>query len=239
MPIDRGILRNSRTLAATSALALAVGLSGCVSGATYGTGVPQEKQLVKDLTNMFTLKNGGSVKYETRPGLVEPADPNNLPLPIEEDATASGADWPETPQERIAKVRADAVQPHVRSGQIPVEELLRKKESIANSADLARQGSKYYNERRPTFDGDLLMKEWLSEKSGEEVKRRRAELAPAETSEPRKYLTDPPDLYRTPADSAPIGDVGMPEDQKRALEEKKKSFKISDLFKKKDKPETE
>ncbi|TJW41909.1 MAG: hypothetical protein E5W83_24005, partial [Mesorhizobium sp.] len=86
-------------------------LSGCMGSPTYGTDKPAATQLADDLTNAFTFapKRKEKIDYKPRPELVKPApgQKEQLPPPQESIETAS-ADWPESPEQRRARLRADA-----------------------------------------------------------------------------------------------------------------------------------
>ncbi|WP_292542050.1 hypothetical protein, partial [Mesorhizobium sp.] len=86
-------------------------LSGCMGSPTYGTDKPAATQLADDLSSAFSItpKRKEQIDYKPRPDLVKPApgQKGNLPPPQESIETAS-ADWPESPEQRRARLRADA-----------------------------------------------------------------------------------------------------------------------------------
>lgn len=84
-------------------------LAGCF-GPTYGTGVSSSDQLLQDLGNTLSLGERSPpppINYTPRPGLVQPTNTSTLPPPQEDIAEAAGAEWPESPEERRARVRAE------------------------------------------------------------------------------------------------------------------------------------
>lgn len=100
------LTRSTITLAALCTGALA--LSGCF-GPTYGTGKTSSAQLMEDLGSSLSLgarRGQEPINYTPRPGLVQPADTSVLPPPQENIADASDA-WPESPEERRARVLRD------------------------------------------------------------------------------------------------------------------------------------
>jgi len=100
------ITRSTLTLAALCAGALALG--GCF-GPTYGTGKTSSAQLMEDLGSSLSLgsrRPQAPINYTPRPGIVEPADTSVLPPPQQNIADASEA-WPESPEQRRARVLAD------------------------------------------------------------------------------------------------------------------------------------
>lgn len=85
-------------------------IAGCF-GPTYGTGVTATDQLMDDLGNAISLRarnEQAPINYNPRPDLVSPTDTTNLPPPQENIVTASGELWPESPEERRARVRREA-----------------------------------------------------------------------------------------------------------------------------------
>ncbi len=190
-------------------------LAGCVGGTTYGTGTSHEVQTLKSVSKIFSIKpeEQAKIDYSARPDLVMPAETASLPQPLEIEQSTSNADWPETPAQRIARIRGEAVQADVRSGNLPLEEQLRKKDGI-------RVGTPR-DKINPDNDGNAfidVVKNGDGDES-KEVKRRRAQLAYS-TGAKRKYLTEPPSEYRTPAATAVAGDLGYSQDELDAIEEK-------------------
>ncbi|TIT89259.1 MAG: hypothetical protein E5W59_16735, partial [Mesorhizobium sp.] len=92
-------------------VASGLALSGCMSSPTYGTDKTAGEQLAGDLSSAFSIapKRKDPIDYKPRPDLVKPApgQKENLPPPQESIETAS-ADWPESPEQRRARLRADA-----------------------------------------------------------------------------------------------------------------------------------
>ena len=66
-------------------------------------------------------------------------------------------------------------------------------------------------------DGDDTMEVMFSSQS-KKIKKRRAELAYS-TGPKRKFLTEPPENYRAPADTAVAGDLGL---DKKVIDEQEK-----------------
>ena len=200
----------------------AISVSACVGGTTYGTGVSHEEQTVNSLKNILSLKSSKDhqINYSARPDLVMPADTASLPQPAEEvvGVETEESNWIETPEERIAQIQSEAEQPHYRSGQIPVQELLRKKDGIK----VSNNGRIYKN---PDKDGnsfiDAVRDDANGVSAGTSVRKQRQELAYS-TGIKRKYLTEPPVEYRTPAATAVAGDLGYSREELAALEAERK-----------------
>lgn len=188
-------------------------LSGCVAGTTFGTGVTQEQQLIQDIEGMVSLgskRKKARLDYSQRPELVIPANTQALPDPEDQASTTSNVDWPENPEQRLARIRSEAEEADPRSGEISVEELKRKKVGIRQSNN--------YGSQVTDRDGHQAINEL---KSGEYKKAQMLKKKLAYSNGPnRKYLTEPPNLYRTPVGTAPVGDLGISEAEKERRAEK-------------------
>lgn len=205
---------------------LAFGLSACVGGTTYGTGVSQEKQTLDDVYNMFTLKRQRhDIDYSARPDLVVPEDTAALPEPLENGVTTSNPEWPETPEERIARIRAQAPEEDPETGLVPVEDRLRKKEGIdIETRDINAENRDAGIDR---YGNPILGFQQKRKEQREEVLRRKNELKVSSTPT-RRYLTEPPIEYRIPADTAPTGEDAFTEEQlaerkRKELEEQRRA----------------
>lgn len=197
--------RMTRRISAGALVAVsAVALSGCVGMApTYGTGKAADTQLMEDVTGMFSLsgsKKREQIDYKPRPELVKPADTKNAPLPAPQDnittASAGGA-WPESPEARLARVRADATakrddlgfEPEV---DMPIEKN-RRTVRATRGDDVNLDGSSIsVDKQRKDFNERLAMSNQGS-------------------ATERRYLSEPPLEYRQPAATAATDDVGEDE----------------------------
>ncbi|MET3582346.1 rRNA maturation protein Nop10 [Mesorhizobium robiniae] len=181
-------------------------LSGCMGSPTYGTDKSASAQLAGDLTSAFSVvpKNKDRIDYKPRPELVKPAPgQKELPPPQDSIATAS-ADWPESPEQRRARLRADATlhqDDPAYQAQI-VDDV--QTDPTAIKTAMAQSGSSHPPAWSPA-DSD--------KGRAAEVKRR---LAEAKQGDPntRRYLSEPPVQYRAAADTAPTGDLGEDEYKK-------------------------
>lgn len=202
-------------------------LSACnTAGTTYGTGTSHEEQTFKGLSNMFSLSadDDRDIEYKPRPDLVMPADKSSLPSPNSQSANVD-QNWPVSPEQRIAAVRGGAPEPD-RGGNLPTEYLTdTNKPGIANSTTRKSTTVRRGNDRA-IGSGAELIDEIRADANGNgpgaEAQRRRDELSYA-TGVKRKFLTEPPTLYRTPSDNAEAGDVGITREQlsERQAAEKK------------------
>ena len=166
--------RNRPFITLAALLVGGTALAGCF-GPTYGTGVTATDQLLDDLGNAISLGDRSPpppINYTPRPGLVAPTNTSTLPTPQENIAEAAGAEWPESPEERRARIRREA------------DEGVRDPRLITNQATADAVGASVGPGRS----------------------------APSATQ--RVFLTDPPNEYRQPAQTAAIGDVGVSESVK-------------------------
>jgi len=203
----------------------AIGLTGCVGGTTYGTGVSHEQQTFEGMLNMFSFgnKKQGNIDYSARADLVVPSDKETLREPVSVESSTSNPEWPETPEQRIAKVRAGVTEADVRSGEIPLEEMLRKKNGIGNSRSGGGGGSQ---SRSSGLDGDDTIAVMFSNQS-KEIKKKRQQLSYSK-GPTRKFLTEPPESYRDPANSALAGDQGLDQGEIDKAQKQEEAY-IKDL----------
>ncbi|MGX5843833.1 hypothetical protein ACWGTI_24230 [Mesorhizobium sp. ArgA1] len=188
-------------------VASGLALSGCIGSPTYGTDKTAGEQLVGDLSGAFAVapKRKEQINYQPRPELVKPAPGQKeaLPAPQESIETAS-TDWPESPEQRRARLRADATahqdDPAYQS-QI-VDDVQSDPASVKKA--LAESGSSHPPRWSPA-DSD--------KGRAAEIQRRMAEGKQGDPTT-RKYLSEPPLAYRAAADTAPQGELGEDEYKK-------------------------
>lgn len=241
------------------ALVASLALSGCVSSPTYGTDKTATEQLVGDVSNILSVapKRGERIDYKPRPELVKPATTAVLPPPQESVVTASAEQWPVSPEEQRARLRADATANRDKPGYRP---------KIVNDVEGAAAGEQIFaaknqhaadssvgavtSQKRPAAEEDIpgeetppvtaLAQSPKSAESGlgaptdsrqqrEEFNRRLAENRQGSPTS-RKYLSEPPLVYREPAPTAPADDIGEDEYKKelrRKAEARKAAGKSS------------
>ncbi len=219
-------LELTRTVRPVALAAAAATLAGCVGGTTYGTGVSQEKQTLDGFYNMLSLKTERkNIDYSARPDLVVPENKDVLPEPVEVGAATADPQWPETPEQRIVRIRAQAGEVDARTCEVSIEEQLRRKEGIAIETG---EGANKFIPGATDREGNPVLYRGQSE-ARKQVISAKADLAPARGVN-RKYLTEPPVAYRVPADTAPAGvsayseqelALRAEEQRKRAEEERK------------------
>lgn len=191
--LDRSPVFRVAAYAVFSASVLA--LAGC-GGATYGTGKTSEQQLLEDVTGVLALgpRDKETIEYKPRPELVRP--PSTAVLPQPQDNIASSATnpaWPESPEQRLARIRAEATEhqndPNYRSRVVRDMPVPAGQEELQDFSKLSPQ------EQRA------------------EVQRRRQMVNQGDPTT-RRYLSDPPLVYRQPSASAPTDELGKDEAQK-------------------------
>lgn len=210
------------------ALVASAGLaSGCMSSPTYGTDKTANAQLMSDVQGIlsFTDKKRAPIDYSPRPDLVKPAKGDTaLPPPQDNIASASNPDWPESPEQRLARIRDDATanadNPNYDS---PV---------VADTA-LSRPFGKGAAERHDKPLADLPRGAYSSAQRKAQIDQAIVENNQGSSTK-RKYLSDPPLVYREASADAPIGDPGEDEyrKEKRLKREARKKgggWSLSDL----------
>lgn len=187
-------LRAGSGIGLAVALATAAGLAGCMKTATYGTGQAPEMALFREMTGGLLSRNEkGPIQYQARAPLVAPPSVATLPPPVASAQVAS-AEWPvdadqrsrgvreygdDTPRDDIDQAEYRRLKPL--AGAMPAAPRSRQSWSEENKPAYAIVGKK---KEREAFD------QALSEANG----LNRTE---------RRYLTDPPLVYRDPAPTAP------------------------------------
>lgn len=193
-------------------------VSGCMSSPTYGTGVSANTQLATDVSTMFSLKpKKTSAEYAPRPELVKPAGPTTvLPPPQESVVTASADQWPESPEQRRARIRAEAGENADKPGW---------ESEVVNDISVTKPKSAPGGSARTQDSGVAAAGQQQDfSKKAAEVK---AATAAAKQGSPtvRRTLTEPPLDYRQPAQTAAADDLGEDEykKQRRLKAEAKKA----------------
>lgn len=191
--------RRQRSIWVTApVLALAsTALAGCISGPTYGTGKGSNTQLFEDVSSILSFgpQRKNEIEYKPRPELVKPANTSVLPAP-QEDVTEAEGLWPESPEQRLARIRADAS---------------------------ANQNTPGYRANVIVDTRARDTSTMTPQEQRAEFQRRKQEVTQGR-SDTRAFLSEPPLDYRKPAETAPVGELGEPEwrkerDAKRAARE--------------------
>ena len=184
-------LRYRRVMAWAALLTFSAALGGCINTTTYGTGESPEVSVVKGATKGLSGFGGKKEKidYSPRAPLVMPPE-SNLRQPVASAAEAD-PDWPG--QSQVAKVE-DPLGPTSRDNKEYRDSLqpIRSTENKQSAGydpekDIARANVDYIRQReaRKKFKKALDDADVYNNREG------------------RRYLTDPPEAYREPAESAP------------------------------------
>jgi hypothetical protein len=202
-------------------------LSGCMSSPTYGTDKTANEQLLDDVTNItkLTPESKSSITYAPRPDLVKPSSSRDATLPPPQDSVASSGAWPESPEERRARIRAEADERNDQGAfrKIPGAVASEEIEGPVATSDAYDEKSGQSPRYRPGTD-------IVGQKArAAEVKRRLAENQQGSPTT-RKYLSEPPLDYRKPAADAPTDELGEDEwkkERRLKAEARKKAGKSS------------
>lgn len=215
---------NTKFYLIASAMLAGLLLSGCTGGGTtYGTGVGQEKQTLTDLTEMLTFKKKRTIiDYSARPDLIVP-DQKQLVNPIDQISTANNEQWPESPEQRIARIRAAADEAQA-TNRSRVEFSKSRKKVASNVRKLDTNNEAPNGQGVPNISCDpdgLVMRQCtdaeMSKAFKDKIKQKKAGF-----TKQRRYLTEPPNDYLKPSDTAVIGDEGFTEKELAKIEELKK-----------------
>ncbi|MBD8553343.1 hypothetical protein IFT84_02265 [Rhizobium sp. CFBP 8762] len=189
----------------TCLLSSAVVLSGCV-GPTYGTDKTAGAQLVDDLGSVASLGQGDNkapVKYQPRPGLVQPPKGGELVQPQQSVAGKDNPQWIESPEDTRRRLidEADANQ----GNRLYRSPLLTGGNSVQPDA-VAMDPSRAARARTPI---NQQMQTFRQARSQQESYR----------TDERRLLSDPPVQYRKLPDGAEA-DLGTPEKDKEKRRKK-------------------
>ncbi len=168
--------------------AASLALSGCVASPTYGTGKSANSQLLDDVSNMVSVipPKKEKIDYAPRPDLVRPGVATAaLPAPQESAKTVAAANWPESPEQRRARLKAEATTAQNDPLFVP---------TIKNDGYGVQEGTLTPAEQQAAFRA-----------------ARKANTAGSPNS--RAYLSEPPLDYRVPSATAEVGVLG--EDEKK------------------------
>ena len=194
MKTDRSSSRGRAPLfLGASAVCAAALLSGCMGSPTYGTDKTAGQQLFEDVTGVISTEGligrgrEAEIAYKPRPELVRPASLEVLPEPQRELVSADNSAWPESPEQRRARLRAEATEnqenPNYRSPIVASQVSTTRGTDIADDST-PEQRAEYHRRRQQTNQGDATN---------------------------RRYLSEPPVEYRVPSETAAAGDLGEDE----------------------------
>ena len=190
-----------RRLTVATLIAALPALGGCISATTYGTGQAPELAVFSEMTGGLAggNKNKEPINYQPRAPLVVPPD-GQLQQPIE-TASAEGGPWPSTAtaDDAVGGRGGDPDNEVIRDDITPEYE--RRLRPLAGLMPAASDGP----EAAGGDTKDRIDRKYETLRSPGQNKQFRADLAEAKglNTTKRRFLTDPPEGYRTPAESAP------------------------------------
>lgn len=179
-------------LTGTVLLGFGTVLAGCMSTATYGTGEAPELSILKGVTTGLTREDKEKIDYDPRAPLVMP--PNAaLPEPVQH-ASAADPDWPVEPGSARTKVE-DPLGPTSRTD----PNYVRRLQPMIGALPADQRPASY----DPAKASQYAHVEDLRNRG--QAEKFRAAIADAEgyNVKERRYLTDPPEAYSEPAETAP------------------------------------
>ncbi|WP_309083861.1 hypothetical protein [Chelativorans sp.] len=198
---------NSRLVALAAAAAAAL-LSGC-AGPTYGTGKPADQQLVEDLTGVLSVtpKRSQAIDYSPRPGIVKPPSTEVLPPPQENVVAAGNPAWPESPEQRLARIRAEATANQDNPSYRPPV--------IRDVATGGGSGSGIEFSEGDRVRPAILASGGQTQRQQGAAFRQQRQASQQGSPTTRRYLSEPPLDYRQPAPTAPADQLGEDEAKKQ------------------------
>jgi hypothetical protein len=172
---------------------------------TYGTGKTAAVQTVEDITGILSVggkKDKEQIAYEPRPPIVEPPTGTaSLPPPGSDTTVALASDWPNDPDE-AAKRYQKLAQERAAAGEsvnftLPEEALEKTRDPRPN--DNRSFAAKLRDDKATSsLDPEAQKKIFADAKMG------RSGSFDQEGKPVRRYLTEPPVVYREPDPEAPV-----------------------------------
>ncbi len=169
-----------------------------MSSPTYGTDKNATEQLASDVVNIVSLKpKTNNINYKPRPELVKPkvGQVAALPAPQNHIVTIASADWLESPEVRRARIRDYATK----------------------NRDNLNFEPQVINDMSSLNDHD--MSKWTPSQRQAEIERRLRENKQG-SLKTRKYLSEPPLVYRQAATTAAQDELGEDEIKKERRKKK-------------------
>ncbi|MBL8581997.1 MAG: hypothetical protein JNL61_07215 [Rhizobiaceae bacterium] len=201
------LTRRIRTFALGPILVSGLAAGGCMSGPTYGTDKTSTQQLVDDLSGIASIapKPKPKIDYSPRPELVRPASTATLPAPQEDIVASGNPAWPESPEQKRAKIRAYATENRDKQGYEPLVVSDVPAVQVTSSSP-EKPGQSARGTDAGVYDGV----------KPEQTAAYRAAAAQTKqgSDTDRKYLSEPPLVYRTPEATAATGELGEDESKK-------------------------
>lgn len=171
--------------------------AGCSPTATYGTGQSPEIALFREVTGgILGSRKKESIDYQPRAPLVMPPA-QQLPEPVE-TASAASPDWPGDPDTRLASTAGPSHQrkpgDEMRGGTGKAE--YRRLKPLVG---VLPGGS----DKQPQWDNHATALDVVHSGKQQREAFKKALADAKGLSKERRFLTDPPEEYREPAETAP------------------------------------
>jgi len=204
-------MRGTRTTAAVAGILFAGALlSGCMGSPTYGTDKTANEQLMGDVSNILALgpPKRDRIEYAPRPELVRPVKGAQaaLPPPQQSVTSAENSAWPESPEAKRARLRADADENADNPFWRPqIEPDMARVTAKAEPQPLGK--SSHFT------DSGIQPVGFSTSKQNEAFRKKLAQERQGNPTN-RKYLAEPPLVYRAASTTAPVGDLGEDEFKK-------------------------
>lgn len=198
-----GMIERNRLALLAPLVVSGLALSGCMSSPTYGTNKTASEQLVGDVTGILSLgpKERTRIDYRPRPELVKPSSDAaaNLPPPQQSVANAENPNWPESPEQKRERLVAKATENRDKPGFRP---------DIVN--DIA-DGPASLTPSGPAKAVDAGAKSPVGASQEREAFKKKLAESRQGSATSRKYLSEPPLVYREPSGTAPADELGEDE----------------------------
>ena len=198
-----GMIERNRLVLLAPLVVSGLALSGCLGSPTYGTDKTASEQLVGDVTGILSLgpKDRPKIQYKPRPELVKPSPDAvaNLPPP-QQSATVENPNWPESPEQKRQRLVAEATENRDKPGFRP--------EIVNDVVDGPASSTPMGSNPRAADSG--IISPVAAEQQADAFKKKLVETRQGNATS-RKYLSEPPLVYRQPSPTAPVDDVGEDE----------------------------
>jgi hypothetical protein len=185
-----------------------------MSAPTYGTGKRADMQLMEDLSGLMTIAppKKPPIDYSPRPDIVPPASSAALPAPQDNIVRTTG-EWPETPEQRLARLRAEATANQ--------DNPLYKSPIRATGYGEVNQEALNAPDPNGGFGEGRGSAGFTNPTTRQQTQRFRENISVERGAyQGRRFLSDPPEALKVAADTAPVGELGEAESKKEARRKK-------------------
>jgi len=193
--VMRQILTTKKLMSGSVLLLFSAGLAGCINTATYGTGESPELSIIKGVTSGLSGADRSKrekIDYSPRAPLVIPPEAN-LRTPAE-PAAETNPDWPVE-----AGAPGTEVEDPLTQSSRADPDYVRRLQPLVGTLPADERPASYDMEQAV----DQAHLEGLRDRGARKKFKAALDDAEGYNSTERRYLTDPPQTYRQPAESAP------------------------------------